>query len=138
LWPAAFFLAYSFRVGFHEKKSGDFVVAGYGVLHSGFNAVISVAFAVNIECTGWPVHAIVHEALWRRTIGRLIPSETLLVLRALKLADGKRWCGDALSYVKCGPAEFRRDLRVMASYLMAYLYCVLEYMRRHSHLARQK
>ena len=135
LWPASFFLAHGIRVGFHEMKAGDFVVTGYGVPHSGFNAGTNVASAVNIACTGWLVHAIEHAAHWRGKIGMLNPFEKLLVLSALKLADGKWWCGDARSYEKCDPAEFRRDLRVMTSYLTEYLDCVLEYMSRTSHPA---
>jgi len=135
LWPVSFFLAHGFRVGFHEMKAEDVIVTGYGVPHSGFNAGTHLASAWNIACTGWLVHAIEHAAHRRGKIGMLFPFEKLLVLSALKLADGKRWCGDARSYEKCDPAEFRTDLRVMTSYLTEYLECVLEYVSRNSHSA---
>jgi len=63
----------------------------------------------------------------------MIPFEKLLVLSALKIADGNWWCCDARSYEECDAAEIRRDLRVMPYYLTEYLDCVLEYMIRNSH-----
>ena len=135
LWPASFFLAHGVRVGFHKMEVGDFVVTGYGVPHSGFSAGTNVASAVNLACTGWLAHAIEHEARWRGKIGMLIPFEKLLVLSALKLAAGKWWFGDAKAYEACDPAEFRRDLRVMTSFLTEYLDCILAYMRTDSHPA---
>jgi len=132
LWPASFFLAHGVLVGFHKMEVGDFVVTGYGVPHSGFNAGTNVASAVNLACPAWLAHAIEHEACWRGKIGMLIPFENPLVLSALKLAAGK-WCfGDAKSYEACDPAEFRRDLRVMTSFLTEYLDCILAYMRTDS------
>ena len=65
----------------------------------------------------------------------MIPFEKLLVLSALKIADGNWWCGEARSYEECDAAEIRRDLRVMSSYLTEYLDCILEYMSRNSHSA---
>jgi len=106
LRPASFFLAHGVRVGFHEIKAGEIVVTGYGVSHNGFNAGTNVASAVRIASTGWLVHAIEHAAHWRGKIGMLVSFEKLLVLSALKLADGKWWCGDARFYEECNPAEF--------------------------------
>jgi len=106
LWPASLFLAHGVRVGFHKMEVGDFVVTGYGVLHSGFKAGTNVASAVRLACPGWLAHAIEHEARWRGKIGMLIPFENLLILSALKLAAGKWWFGGAKSYEACDPAEF--------------------------------
>jgi len=88
LRPASFFLAYGARVGFNEKEAGVFVVTGYEVSHSGFNQGTNVAFPVNIACTGWIVRAIELAAHCPGKVGMKIPSEKLLVLSALKLADG--------------------------------------------------
>jgi len=135
LWQASFFLAHGIRVSFHEIKAGECVVAGYSVLHSGTNAGTNVASAVNSACACWLVHAIELAAHWHGKIGVLIPFEKLLVFSALKLTNGKRWCGYAQSEEECDPAEFLRDLEVMTSYLTEYLDCVLEYMSRNSHAA---
>jgi len=59
--------------------------------------------------------------------------EKLLVLSALKIADGNWWCADARSCEECDAADIRRDLRVMSSYLTECLDCVLEYMSRNAH-----
>jgi len=128
LWPASFFLAHGVRVGSHKMVPGDFVVTGYGVPHSGFNAGLNVASAVNLACTGWLVHALEHAMPWRGKRGILIPVEKLLVLSALKLADVKWWFDDAIAYEALEPTEVQRDLGDMVSYLSQYLYSVLSYM----------
>jgi len=121
LWPASFFLAHGFRVGFHKMEPGDFVVTGYGVPHSGFNAGVNAVSAVNLACTGWLVHAIEHAMHWRRNLGIFIPVEKLLVLSALKLADGKLLFDVAIAYEALEPTELQRDLGDMVSYLSQYL-----------------
>jgi len=128
LWPASFFLALGVRVGFHEVVPGVFVVTGYGVPHSGFNAGVNVAPAVNLACTGWLVHPIEHAMHWRGKLGRLIPVEKLLVLSALKLADGKWLFVDAIAYEALEPTEFQRDLGDMVTYLSQNIDSVLSYM----------
>jgi len=127
LWTASFFLAHGVRVGFHELEPGDFVVTDYGVPHSGFNAGVNVASAVNLACTGWLVNAIEHAMHWSEKLGMLIPVEKLLVLSALKLADGKWWFDDAIAYEAREPTEIQRDLGDMVSYLPQYLDSVLSY-----------
>ena len=133
LWPASFFLAHGIRVGLHKMDVGDFVVTGYGVPHSGFNAGVNVASAVNLACTGWFAHAIEHAEHWSGKLGMLIPFEKLLVLSALKLADGKWWCGDAYTYGASEPAELQRDVGVIVSYLNEYVDSVLAFMKTESH-----
>ena len=128
LWPASFFLAHGVRVGLHKMEPGDFVVTGYGVPHSGFNAGVNVASAVNLACAGWLVHAIEHGMHWRGKLGMLIPVEKLFVLSALKLADGKWWFDDAIAYETLEQTDFQRDLGDMVSYLSQYLETVLSYM----------
>ena len=127
LWPSSFFLAHCVRVGFHKMVPGDCVVTGYGVFHSGFNAKVDVASDVTLACTGWLVHAIEHAMHWRGKLRMLIPVEKLLVLSALKLADGKWWFVDAIAYEALEPTEFQRDLDDMVSYLSQYLDSVLSY-----------
>jgi len=97
LWPASFFLEHGVHVSFHKMGPGEFFVTGYGVPHSGLNAGVNVASTVNLACTSWLVHAIEHAMHWRGKLGMLIPVEKLLVLNALKLADGKWWFGDAIA-----------------------------------------
>ena len=109
-------------------ETGDFVVTGYGVLHSGFNGGPNIASAVNLACTGWLSYAIEHAAHWRTKLTIHIPFEKLLVLAAQKLADGEWWCGDAKTYEAWEPAEFRRDVAVMVSYLEEYLNSVVTFM----------
>jgi len=127
LWPASFFLAHGVRVGFHKMVPGDFVMTGYGVPHSGFNAGVNVASAVNLTCTGCLVHAIQHAMHWRGKLGMLIPVENLLVLTALKLADGKWSFVDAIAYEALEPTKCQRDLGDMVTYLSQYLAFVLSY-----------
>jgi len=82
LWPATLFLAHGVRVGFHKMETGNFVVTGYGVLHSGFNGGPNIASAVNLACTGWLSYAIEHAAHWRAKLTIHIFFEKLLVLAA--------------------------------------------------------
>jgi len=89
LFPATLFLAHGVRVGFHTMETGDFVVTGYRVLHSGFNGGPNIASAVNLACTGWLSYAIEHSTHWRTKLTIHIPFEKLLVLAAQKLADGE-------------------------------------------------
>jgi len=121
LWPATLFLARGVRVGFHKMEPGDFVVTGYGVLHSGFNAGPNVASAVNIACTAWFSYAMEHAEHWRKKLTIHIPLEKLLVLSGQKLVAGEWWCGDARTYEALEPAQFQRDVQVTVSYLGKYL-----------------
>jgi len=121
LWPATLFLNRGVRVGFHKMEPGDFVVTGYGVLHSGFNGGPSVASAVNTACTAWFSYAMEHAEHWRNKLTIHIPFEKLLVLAAQKLAAGEWWCGDAKTYESLEPGQFQQDIKVMVSYLGKYL-----------------
>ena len=58
---------------------------------------------------------------WRRNLGIFIPVEKLLVLSALKLADGKLLFDVAIAYEALEPTELQRDLGDMVSYLSQYL-----------------
>jgi len=98
LWPATLLLTRGVRVGFHKMEPGDFVVTGYGVLHSGFNGGPNVASAVNTACIASFSYAMEHAEHWRNKLTIHIPFETLLVLGAQKLAAGEWWCGDAQTY----------------------------------------
>jgi len=128
LWPETHFLAHGVRVGFHRMETGDFVVTGYGVLHSGFNGGPNIASAVNLACTGWLSYAIEHSANWRTKPTIHIPFEKLLVLAAQKLADGEWCCGDAKTFESWEPEELKRDVVVMVTYLEKYLNAVLDFM----------
>ena len=127
-WPASFILAHGVHVGLHKMEPGDFVVTGYWVPHSGFNAGVNVVSAVNLACAGWLVHAIERAMHWCGKLGMLIPVEKLLVLSALQLADGKWLFVDAIAYEALEPTEVQRDLGDIVSYLSQYLDSVLSYM----------
>jgi len=102
-------------------EPGDFVVTGYGVLHSGFNGGPNVASAVNTACIASFSYAMEHAEHWRNKLTIHIPFETLLVLAAQKLAAGEWWCGDAQTHYSLEPEQFQQDIKVMVSYLRKYL-----------------
>ena len=106
LWTATLFLARGERVGFHKMEPGDFVVTGYGVLHSGFNGGPNMASAVNTACTAWFSYAMEHAEHWRNKLTIHIPFEKLMVLAAQMLAAGEWWCGDAKTYESLEPEQF--------------------------------
>jgi len=117
LWPATLFPARGVRVGFHKMEPGEFVVTGYGVLHSGFNGGPNVAPAVNTACTASFSYAMEHAEHWRNKLTIHIPFEKLLVLAAQKLAAGEWWSGHAKTHQASEPEHFQRDIKVMVSYL---------------------
>jgi len=117
LWPETILLARGVQVAFHKMEPGDFVVTGHGVLDSSFNGGLNVASAVNTACKVWFSCAMEHAEHWRNKLTIHIPLKKLLELSAKTLATRKWWCGDANTYEALDPEQFRRDIKVMVSFL---------------------